>query len=360
MVRDVLDRENPRSWWPHLLSARQFTRQNLEYLFEQAQKMRQQMCQCGGRTTYWNDPPTSLRGQTVIVFFEEPSTRTGLSFCLAAANLQGVPIYVPDAKQSSSLYKGETVESTCRMFRQNHPGAVVVRSSNPDFPWIAANLFEDYSGRNTRKRHYTVFISAGSGDQEHPTQALLDAFTIWEERGSLDDLELLIAGDVGHSRTINSLLHLLANCATGVTLKIATPVIQHSSGTFAYEPPAQIVSQLSERNIGVKLIQVRCHDEMADLAATVKYGYWTRPQVERFGTDLPSNLAEQIINIVQLTPEMLDGGLRAFHPLPHTTEVTEEAAWHENSQFEQQASNGVPCRMALLAACVNNSPELRR
>lgn len=362
MVKIVLDPDDPRKWWPHLISARQFTRNNLTFLFGEAQVMRRELSCCRGRIELFNDPVRRLNGQIVIVFMAEPSTRTGLSFAMAAANLSGTQIYIPDASHSSSLYKGETVESTCRMMRQNHPAAVVVRSSDPDFPWIASNLFEDHDqARNKSKARYSVFINAGSGDREHPTQALLDAFTIWEERGTLDGLELLIAGDVGHSRTINSLLHLLANCAHNVRLKIATPVIEHANGTLTYSPPAHVLEALSQRDIGCELVPVRNHDEMADLAATVPYGYWTRPQVERFvGTDLPGDIADQIIRIVRLTPAMLDQGLRAFHPLPHTAEVDEAAAWHQHSQFEQQASNGVPCRMGLLYACINNRPELHQ
>lgn len=339
--------------WPHFISAAQLTPGIMDLIFETTDEMIATLREVGGRLNFW-PMELSLEGRHVIVFMQEPSTRTGLSFCAAVHNLGGRLTYVPDASESSSLAKGESVEDTYRMHRQNHPAAIVVRTSNVNEPLIAAELLSQYSGTNPDLSRYSVYVNAGSGPREHPTQACLDAYTINETFGSLGGLTALIAGDLGNARTINSLLIMMERTFPGLKLLIAAPTIY---GTV-YGPPQFVLDRLNAGKVNYEVVGIKTHDDIVDLCKKVLVGYWTRLQVERYdGMDLPPDFGEQMTRIIRLEPWMLDFGMKAFHPLPHRDEVNPEVMYHKNAMFEKQASRGVPVRMALLYLMLRR-PEL--
>lgn len=351
----VLNANDPQGHWPNLITADQFTRGNLRYLFHESDAMIGHLRDCGGRLDNWRGP--HLQGEFCLVFMAEPSTRTGLSCAQALINLGARVLYVPDARTSSSMAKGETDEMMAQMFAQNHPGLVVVRSSDPDTPWVMSNVFANYPGTNEKKERYSIFANAGSGAHEHPTQALLDAYTIQRLRdGSLDDLNMLVLGDVGLSRTINSLLRLLSNVTSGLKLIIAVPVVDG----VKYELPGHVLDRLRDRGVDFRLEEVSTHNETVELARDIEFAYCTRPQVERMGPDLPPDFGRRISEIVRLTPQMLDHGLRAFHPLPLTDEIDPDCIGHPNALFIEQASRGLPTRMALFLTMMRHVEALRQ
>jgi aspartate carbamoyltransferase catalytic subunit len=260
----------------------------------------------------------TLAGRRVALLFYEASTRTRVSFEFAAKNLGAFTTVVTAA--ASSIEKGESLVDTGYTIQATGAEAIVMRHPASGAAALLA-------------RHIHVpLINAGDGMHEHPTQALLDAFTMLRHKKKLQGLHILIAGDVFHSRVARSNVQLLSKFGARITLCGPEALLPRMAATLA---PGVVVS----RDFDVEL-------KSADVIMML------RVQKERLaGLDL--NVADYIAQY-QLTPERLHAGKRGaivMHPGPmiRGMEITAEAADGPQSAIVEQVANGVVVRMAVLA-----------
>jgi len=261
-----------------------------------------------------------MEGQVLSTLFYEPSTRTRLSFETAMLRLGGEVISVAEAK-SSSASKGESLHDTIKTV-EGYADVIVLRH-----PQIGA---AQEAAQATDK----PILNAGDGAGQHPTQSLLDLYTIQKEKGAVDGLTVVLAGDLKNGRTVHSLALLLANF--DVRFIFAAPA--------ALRMPQEILDRLQQQGISVQ--------ETEDLAVGLQEGdvfYMTRIQRERFeNTDEYDRLKDSYV----LTRAQIDhakDGIVIMHPLPRVNEIAEDVDSYPGAAYFRQAANGVPVRMALLA-----------
>ncbi len=262
-----------------------------------------------------------LAGKILATLFYEPSTRTRLSFEAAMLRLGGGVISTENAREFSSAAKGEIIEDTTRIV-EGYADIIAVR----------------YHERGGAARAAAVaripIINAGDGPGEHPTQALLDWFTLRQELGAVDGLRVALVGDLAYGRAARSLAMLLA-LAQGVSLIFVAPP--------ATPMGADVKAYLDARDIH--------WEESTDLAGAitnVDAVYMTRVQKERFGDDLA---AYQAARIYTFTPELLAAlpvHARILHPLPRVDEIAPTVDTDPRAAYFRQAHNGMFVRMALL------------
>lgn len=291
----------------HILGCNQFTRESLEEILDLAQKIK-------------NNPKeykNSLQDKIIAVMFFEPSTRTRMSFESAILKLGGKMIVTENGKSSSSSTKGETLEDSIKVIN-GYADAIVMRHSFDDSAEVAASVAT------------IPVINAGSGKKEHPSQSLLDMFTIREKRGTLDNLKICFLGDLKYGRTVHSLLEL-------VSLYKNVEVYGLSKEAFAL--PEQYVKYLAERGITYR----KCNN-FNDIPKNVDVLYHTRIQAERFEGDLGKE--EYIINKEILNKFSKD--TIVMHPLPRVNEISTDIDDDERAMYFKQAHNGVPVRMSIL------------
>src|SRR4051812_47294546 len=171
----------------HVLKSQQFDRPLLEELFRRADQLDKD-----------HSKESSLSGKLLFNVFYEPSTRTRMSFAAAAARLGMQVVGTENAKEFSSAAKGETLEDSVRVFCAYQPEAIVLRH------------FETGAAEAAAKVSTVPIINAGDGAGQHPTQALLDVYTVYSELGGIDGKTILVGGDLAHGRTARSFVYLLA------------------------------------------------------------------------------------------------------------------------------------------------------
>ena len=258
----------------------------------------------------------ALRGQLVINLFMEASTRTRVSFEIAEKRLSADTLNF--AASGSSVEKGETLIDTVDNLMAMHPDMIVVRHKHPGSPKMLAD------------RLPASVINAGDGAHEHPTQALLDAFTIRERLGRLQGVNVSIIGDIAHSRVVRSNIHLLRKMKANVTLA---------------GPPTLMPAEVER--LGVRV--VHSLDEALEGADVVMM---LRVQLERQGKlSFPS--LREYYNTFGLTPERLRRareGVVVMHPGPMNrgVEIASDVADGPYSVILEQVTNGVAVRMAVL------------
>lgn len=293
----------------HLTSTKQLTRADTEEILRVAKDM--QKLREKGETDL-------LKGKILAALFYEPSTRTRLSFETAMLRLGG-DVLTAEGIQFSSLYKGETIEDTMEMV-----------GSYADI--IAMRHPEQGSADKAAGASKVPFINAGDGPGQHPTQALLDLYTIKEECGKLDGLHVSMVGDLRYGRTVHSLCYLL-----GLYKDIRLTLISPKELTM----PEKVTSFLKEKGIP--------YEERDDIAAGLDADmmYMTRVQQERFAD---KSEYERLKLKYVLTASHLKGKkVVVMHPLPRVGEIATDVDALPNAAYFRQASNGVPVRMALLA-----------
>ena len=258
----------------------------------------------------------ALRGQLVINLFMEASTRTRVSFEIAEKRLSADTLNFSAA--GSSVEKGETLIDTAENLMAMHPDMIVMRHKHPGSPKMLAD------------RLPASVINAGDGAHEHPTQALLDAFTIRERLGRLEGVNVSIIGDIAHSRVVRSNIHLLTKMGANVTLS---------------SPPTLMPAEVEKMGVGV----VHSLDEALEGADVVMM---LRIQLERQGKlSFPS--LREYYNTFGLTPERLrraKEGVLVMHPGPMNrgVEIASDVADGPYSVILEQVTNGVAVRMAVL------------
>ena len=268
----------------------------------------------------------ALRGKTVVNLFFENSTRTRISFELAAKRLSSDLLNFSGS--SSSLSKGETFRDTVQNIEAMHPDIFVIRH--------AASGSAQYLSSFTK---YSV-VNAGDGAHEHPTQALLDALTIRQKNGSLDGLKVTIVGDVLHSRVARSNIFLLRNYNTRITLSGPVPLVPEEFKELGVEVEYDLDKALEGSDIVMML----------------------RIQRERLsGIFFPS--LREYRKYYQMTPERMkraDKNALLLHPGPinRGVELMKEVADGEQSVILDQVTNGVAVRMAVLYLISGGTNEL--
>jgi aspartate carbamoyltransferase catalytic subunit len=262
-----------------------------------------------------------LKGKVVATLFFEPSTRTRLSFETAINRLGGRVIGFSDSK-SSSTSKGETLKDTIKMV-SNYADLIVMRH-----PLEGSAKFASEQSR-------VPIINAGDGANQHPTQTLLDLYSIMKTQGRLDNLNIFMVGDLKYGRTVHSLLMAMA----------------HFNPIFNFIAPEELkmpheYKKFCQKN-GIRYFE---HLEFTDIISEADILYVTRVQQERFNDPIEY---EKVKNVYVLKRKMLENtkpNLRVLHPLPRVNEINEDVDASEKAYYFQQAENGVYARMAIIAS----------
>ncbi len=256
-----------------------------------------------------------LRGKVMASLFFEPSTRTQMSFDTAMERLGGERIGFNDP-QRSSIFKGETIADTMKMMEE-YADVVVMRHPNEGAARIAAEASS------------VPIISGGDGTNQHPTQALLDTYTIRRLKKKIDGLTVLLLGDLRYGRTIKSLAMALSNYDVKLQL---------------YSPPQLKLAPFVVDEVR-KRIRVEELSSMDFSRADVIYA--TRVQKERFPDEEEARKYAYVIDAEKMKSAKRDAIL--MHPLPRVGEIAPEIDGDARAAYFEQAFNGVPVRMALLA-----------
>ncbi|MCC7160915.1 MAG: aspartate carbamoyltransferase [Anaerolineae bacterium] len=296
----------------HILSVKQFDQNDLDQIFVVADEMRLMVQRVGSFDL--------LKGKVLAVLFYEPSTRTSSSFIAAIQRLGGSIIPINEVKYSS-VAKGESLPDTIRTL-EAYADVIVLRHPETG----AAALAATYA--------HKPIINAGDGVGEHPTQALLDLFTILEERGKIAGSTVTMLGDLKYGRTVHSLARLLARY--DVKLNYVSPE--------ALRMPAELVDELNAH--GVKQHQAHSLDEVLGETDVL---YVTRVQKERF-----ANLDdyEAVKGSYVITPEIMArarADMILMHPLPRVGEISQAVDDDPRAAYFRQVEYGMYVRMALLA-----------
>lgn len=299
-----------------ILSLDQFTPQMLSALFNETAKM--------SKLAKAHKPSSILAGKVVTLVFFEPSSRTFSSFASAVKRLGGATIEHQDPTKNSSAVKGETIEDTIRVF-EAYSDAIVIRHPKVGTARLAAEAAENIP-----------IVNAGDGIGEHPTQALMDMYTIYEKFGRLDKLTGVMAGDMLNGRTTHSLLKGLS-LYKGNTIYLLSPKeLRLSKDDY---------KEITGR--GIKLIEI---DSEKDLPKNAQFWYWTRVQKERFTS---TEAYEKVKNKFIVTPDLLktygNNEMILMHPLPRVGEIeTSVDADSRAVYLRSEIQNGMYLRMALL------------
>lgn len=315
----------------HIISVDQFQREDLDILFNAATSIRRRM-------RFQDRGLTELcAGKVMASLFFEASTRTDMSFQAAMRRLGGDVIAVSNGVQFSSMYKGENLSDTIRAAGCY---ADVIALRHPEIgSSYEAGYYLDLLNR--RINNPTVVVSGGDGIGEHPTQALLDLFTIYDQKRSLDNLTITLVGDLKHGRTVHSLAKLIAYYdAKNVNLCFVAPA--------SLQMPADITKLVMAHNI--EILQT---EDLMDVIADTDVIYWTRIQEERFDD---AEAYDAIKDRFIMTPPVLakarpDAIL--MHPLPRKHEMGTRDD-HDildkdpRAIYFEQMENGMFVRMALL------------
>ncbi len=297
--------------WIHkdLLGVRELSREEILFLLDTADSFRDI-----SRRDIKKVP--TLRGKTIITLFYEPSTRTRVSFEIAAKRLSADTINI--STSSSSVVKGETLSDMGRNLQSMRPDVIVIRHNMPGAPHLLSKILD------------CSIINAGDGAHEHPTQALLDLFTMREKKETLDGLKIAIIGDIAHSRVARSNIFALKKFDTEIT---------------CCAPPTMLPPGLGELGVFVT-------DRLDEAVADKDVIMMLRIQKERGGTSyIPS--VREYSSFYCLSEEhvaMARKDVIIMHPGPMNRgiEISDRVADGAYSVILDQVENGVAVRMAVL------------
>jgi aspartate carbamoyltransferase len=261
-----------------------------------------------------------LRGKVLATLFFEPSTRTRLSFETAMLRLGGRVLSVSESK-STSASKGESLHDTIKTV-EGYADAIVLRHPEVGAAEVAA--------RATTK----PVLNAGDGAGEHPTQALLDLYTIRKEQGRVDGLTISLVGDLKHGRTVHSLATVL--CQFSVSLLLVSP--------SALRMPREVVERAQAKGASV-----RETDDLGLALAQSDVVYMTRIQRERFTDPAEYDRLKDAYVLTRATLGKAKPSITVMHPLPRVNEISTDVDDLPGAAYFRQSANGVPVRMALLA-----------
>ena len=294
----------------NLIESQQFDIELLFYLFNRADALRL-------------NPSDSLKGKILTTLFYEPSTRTRLSFESAMLKMGGGVVSTENAKEFSSAIKGESLEDTIRVICA-YSDCIVMRH------------YEDGSAKKAAMVSTKPFVNAGDGKGQHPTQALLDLYTIYRELGKIDGITIAMVGDLLNGRTVHSLAYLLGKF-TNIKIIFVSPQNLRIKDEIKEYLERQEIKYEEKSNF----------EEVLPIADII---YMTRIQKERMTTE-DYELAKGKYTISELNLEKIKLTSRIMHPLPHVEEINLPIEIENNDKrvaYFRQAENGVYIRMALL------------
>lgn len=301
-----------------IVSLDQFTVADMQKLFAVTDRMKQ--------LAILNEPSRLLDGLLITLLFFEPSSRTFSSFAAAVKRLGGQTLEMQNPETTSSVTKGETFEDTIRVM-EAYSNAIVLRHHISGSALQAAQAAE-----------FVPIVNAGDGNNEHPTQTLLDMYTLYERFGRLDNLTGLLAGDALNSRTIHSLMRGLSLYKNNTVYVLAPQRLRLTRDD---------VVSLQDR--GLRLVEI---SGVRDIPRDCDFWYWTRVQKERFGSAEEYQKAQS--EIVVATPQLLNKYAQKemilMDPLPRVGSVDPAVDADERAVYlRSQIRNGLYTRMALLA-----------
>ena len=270
-----------------------------------------------------------LYGKIIATLFFEPSTRTKMSFESAAQRLGAQVLQLPPVEQSS-LKKGESFRDTIKMV-EAYSDLIVVRHPLDG----AARLADETSKK--------AIINAGDGSNQHPSQTLLDLYTILEEKGSLENLEIAFVGDLKYGRTVHSLVKALTHFNPKIYF-IAPQILQM---------PQYLLDELNKNNIKYEFLE-----DFRDCLDKIDVFYMTRIQKERF-PDIEDY--EQVKGIYVINKENILGKCKddmiILHPLPRVDEISTDLDDTKHALYFKQARNGIPVRQAMMMTVLGKVKE---
>ena len=297
----------------HVIEAQQFSREVMKGIFDRTREMEQVVSRYGANI---------LNRRIMATLFYEPSTRTRLSFEAAMYRLGGEVITTESAREFSSAAKGETLEDTIRIV-EGYADVIVLRH------------YESGSAQRAADVAGIPIINAGDGPGQHPTQALLDVYTIQKEIGRLDGIRVALVGDLANGRTARSLAYLLTKYEDVKLYLVAPDMVRMKDDIKAY---------LAEH--GVAFVE---EEDLMKVMADVDVVYQTRIQRERFGDRIADYEAVRGKYIIDpATMAALSADAIVMHPLPRVDEIDSAVDKDPRAAYFRQAHNGVYIRMALL------------
>lgn len=321
--REVAERIEGNLLGKNILSVEQFARPDLEQLFEVTARMK--------RLKEQNGSTDILRGKILSNLFYEASTRTDASFSIAMKRLGG-EVHNIVGVQFSSVSKGETLPDTVRVL-SGYTDVIVLRHPEQGAARIAAQAIQ--SERAKLDQAPVPLINAGDGVGEHPTQALLDMYTIQQKCGRLEGLTVALVGDLKHGRTVHSLARLLSMYEGIKLIFIAPPSLPM---------PAELVAELGRRGV-----EMREAATISEVAQEADVWYITRVQKERFETEAAYHAVSGSYCVNGAMVATMKPSAIIMHPLPRVGEISQEVDEMPQAVYFEQAANGMYVRMALLA-----------
>ncbi|GAA4899718.1 aspartate carbamoyltransferase [Ferrimonas pelagia] len=298
----------------HIISIPELSRSELELIVETAGQLKAK------------PDPTLLQNKVIASCFFEPSTRTRLSFETAVQRLGGSVIGFDSGGNTSLAKKGETLSDSVQVIA-SYVDAFVMRHPQEG----AARLASEFSGS-------VPVINGGDGANQHPSQTLLDLFSIYETQGTLDNLNVAFVGDLKYGRTVHSLTQALSKFNNIKFFFIAPEVLAM---------PDYICEELDEAGIGYSV-----HTSMDDVIPELDVLYMTRVQKERFDESEYAHVKSAYI-LSAATLQGARSNLKVLHPLPRVDEITTDVDATPHAYYFQQAENGIYARQALLSLVLN-------
>ncbi len=306
----------------HVLEVDQFASADLDRILTHARRM---------KVVAENRTGSSLRGRILSTLFFEPSTRTRLSFESAMLRLGGQILSSEMAAETSSAVKGETIQDTVRIV-ESYADAIVIRHPAYGAAAEAAAVSS------------VPIINAGDGPHEHPTQALLDLYTIQSELGRIDNLNIGLVGDLRYGRAARSLARVLTKMP-GIRLVMVAPQ--------AIQMEQDVLSALDDAGVPYSL-----EAELGPVIKDLDVVYMTRVQKERFPTfasyvEISGRYQLDLELMANLPPTSI-----VMHPLPRVDEIDHAVDSDPRAAYFRQARNGVYIRMALLDLILNGDGQI--
>ena len=303
----------------NIISIKDFEREDIDYIIDEAAKLE--------NIAKSKEVSEELKGKILGLMFFEPSTRTRMSFETAMKRLGGDGIGFENSG-SSSVSKGESIADTAKMF-EGYCDALVIRHELEGVSKFISGIVD------------VPVINAGDGAGQHPTQTLLDLYTIKKEIGKIDDLKIALIGDLKYGRTVHSLSNALCLYDNVKIYLVSPPELKM---------PEEVLIDLDKTNIVYEE-----KDSIENIIDDVDVLYITRIQKERF-VDVDDYL--KIKGAYIINKKMLEGkDVIVMHPLPRIDEIDTDVDDTKYNKYFTQAFNAVPVRMAILKTLIKNNPK---
>ena len=302
-----------------MISIKDLERKDVEYILDEASKLE--------NIAQSKEVSEELKGKILGLMFFEPSTRTKMSFETSMKRLNGECIGFENSG-SSSVSKGESIADTAKMF-EGYCDALVIRHEYEGVSKFISDIVN------------IPVINAGDGAGQHPTQTLLDLYTIKKEIGEIDNLNIALIGDLKFGRTVHSLSNALGLFKNIKIYLVSPPELR---------TPQEILIDLNDTNVEYEEV-----DNIESIIDKVDVLYVTRIQKERFG-DIDDYLKIKGAYIVN--KKLLKGkDVIVMHPLPRIDEIDTDVDNTKYNKYFTQAANAVPVRMAILKTLIKNNPK---